>query len=85
MATTVTICHNNKIIMSGHQTSETKLWNLDIQAAPPQAYANAAIGTAKPAELVAFAYAAMFSPALSTLAEALRRGYLPEFAGLTLE
>ena len=70
-ATTVTICHNNKIIMSGHRTAETKLWNLDIQAAPPQACANAAIGTAKPAELVAFAHAAMFSPALSTLAEAL--------------
>ncbi len=28
--------------------------------------------------------AAMFSPALSTLAEALQCSYLPEFAGLTL-
>jgi len=61
------------------------LWNLDIQAEPLQASANAAIGTAKPAKLVAFAHAAMFSPALSTLAEALQQGYLPEFAGLTLE
>jgi len=27
----------------------------------------------------------MFSPALSTLTEALQHRYLPEFAGLTLE
>jgi len=84
-ATTVTICHSNNVIMSGHRTAATKLWNLDIQPSPPQASANVAIGTAKPAKLVAFVHAAMFSPAFSTLAEALWHGYLPEFAGLTLE
>jgi len=68
--TNVTISHNDKVIMLGHHTAATKLWNLDIQAVPPEASANAAIGTAKPAKLVAFAHAAMFSPALSTLAEA---------------
>jgi len=34
---------------------------------------------------VAFAHAAMFSLALSALAEGLWCGYLPEFAGLTLD
>jgi len=79
------MCHNDKFIMLGHHTAATKLWNLDIQAALPQASANAAIGTTKPAKLVTFAYAAMFSSALSTLAESLWHGYLPEFVGLTLE
>jgi len=84
-ATTVNIRHDNNIIMSGHRTPATKLWNLDIQTPTASASANAASGTAKPAELVTFAHAAMFSPTVSTLTEALRRGYLPEFAGLTLE
>jgi len=91
-ASTVTIQHDNNLIMSGHRTPATKLWNLDIQ--PPNAgtCTNAASGTtkpvrgtAKPAKLITFAHATMFSPAVSTLAEALRHGYLPEFAGLTLE
>jgi len=47
--------------------------------------ANAATSTASPANLVAFAHAAMFSPAISTLAEALRCSHLPEFVGLTLQ
>jgi len=84
-ATNVTISHNHKVIMLGQHTAATKLWNLDIQAAPQEASANAAIGTVKPAKLVAFAHAAMLSPALSTLAEALQHGYLPEFVGLTLD
>jgi len=78
--------------MSGHRTPATKLWNLDIQPPNAGACANAASGTTKPvrgtakaAKLITFAHAAMFSPAVSTLAEALRRGYLPEFVGLTLE
>jgi len=83
-ATNVTIMHNNNIILAGHRTPVTKLWQLNIQP-PAKHAANAAMGTAKPADLVAFAHAAMFSPALSTLAEALRRGHLTAFAGLTLE
>jgi len=79
----VTIKHNDKVILQGHRTASTKLWELDIQ--PTTHKANAAVGSATPAELVAFAHAALFSPALSTLAEALRRGHLPEFAGLTLQ
>jgi len=83
-ATTVTITHNDTVILAGQRTPSTKLWQLNIQP-PAQHSANAALGTAKPADLVAFAHAAMFSPTLSTLAEALRHGHLPGFAGLTLE
>jgi hypothetical protein len=36
-----------------------------------------------PADLKAFAYAALFSPALSTLAIALEKGFLTNFPGLT--
>lgn len=42
-----------------------------------------AIPSATPAELVAFAHAALFSPVLSTLKQALDRGFLPNFMGLT--
>ena len=41
------------------------------------------IASATPTELVAFAHAALFSPALSTLHGALARGYLSHFLGLT--
>ena len=43
----------------------------------------AATHSATPTELVAFAHAALFSPALSTLTKALDRGYLPQCMGLT--
>jgi len=62
----------------------SKLWELNI-CPTPTAHANAAVGSTSPADLVAFAHAALFSPALSTLAEALRHGHIPEFAGLTLD
>ena len=42
-----------------------------------------AIGSATPAELVAFAHAALFSPAPSTLAIALKKGFVQYFPGLT--
>ena len=38
--------------------------------------------TNTPADLVAFAHAALFSPALATLKTALRKGFLPPFTGL---
>ena len=81
-ATNVTIKHNDNIILAGSRTPTTKLWHLDIQ--PATHTANAAIGAATPADLVAFAHAAMFSPVVSTMAEAMRHGYLSPFAGLTL-
>jgi len=83
----VTIQHNNtshltRTINSHHQT-------LGIGHQPPRELhthmANTSIGSATPANLVAFVHVALFSPALSTLAESLWHGHLPEFNGLTLQ
>jgi hypothetical protein len=41
--------------------------------------------SAKPADLVAFSHATLFSPTLTTLAEALRKDFLIGFPGLTTE
>ena len=42
-----------------------------------QAYAAAIGNSATPADLVAFAHASLFSPSVSTLETALRKGFLP--------
>ena len=42
-----------------------------------------AVQSATPPELVAFAHATLFSPALSALRKALDRGFLPNFPGIT--
>jgi len=83
-ASTVTISHDNNVILTGSHTPKTKLWHVNIQPAHQHA-TNAATSAASPANLVAFAHVAMFSPAISTLAEALRCGHLLEFVGLTLQ
>jgi len=81
---TVTISHDNAIILQGNHMPASKLWELDI-CPQSQHHANTALGSATAADLVAFAHAALFSPALSTLEEALRRGHVPEFVGLSLQ
>jgi len=83
-SSTVTISHDNAIILEGTRTPTSKLWELDIR--PPMPHqANTALGSANVADLVAFTHAALFSPAMSTLEEALRRGHVPDFAGLSLQ
>jgi len=85
-ASTVTIRYQDTVILQGSRTPASKLWELDIRPptpVPPAAHAHAAIGGASPADLVAFAHAALFSPALSTLEVALQRNFVPPFAGLT--
>ncbi len=83
-ATTVTISHDNTIILQGKHMPACKLWELNI-CPQVQHHANTALGSTTVADLVAFAHAALFSPALSTLEEALRQGHVPEFAGLSLQ
>jgi hypothetical protein len=90
-ATTVTISYNDNVVLSGYRTPDTKLWHIDLppttllaQLTPATApSANAAIGSATPSQLVAFAHAALFSPALSTLATALDKNFITNFPGLT--
>ena len=80
-ATTVTVRYLNNIVLTSSRNTTTKLWHLQL---PPTTYqANGAVGSATPAQIVAFAHAALFSPALSTLETAIQRGYLTNFPGLT--
>jgi hypothetical protein len=52
-------------------------------APPANEHALLVNNTTKPAELVAFAHTALFSPSLSTLQTALDKGFLTNLPGLT--
>jgi hypothetical protein len=81
---TVTVRHDeDNIILQGERTPATNFWHVPIPDAPI-ATANATVGSASPAELVAFAHSLLFSPALSAPpATALDNGCLPNFSGLS--
>jgi hypothetical protein len=92
-AASMTVHFNDRVLLTGARTPSTGLWHLSLSftpatalpaqspAPPPSSYS--AVTSATPAELVAFAHATLFSPALSTLRVALARGYLTHFPGLT--
>jgi len=89
-ATAVTVTYLNRLILQGTRTANTRLWHFDLPhpGPPPPLHmhehqAMSALGSATPAELVAFAHAALFSPAPSTLAIALKKGFVQYFPGLT--
>jgi hypothetical protein len=86
-ATTVTVSINDTIVLTGHRTPDTLLWQFPLPTPTPSPPVNhsalATIGSATPAELVAFAHAALFSPALSTLHLALSKGFITNFPGIT--
>jgi hypothetical protein len=58
------------------------LWTL-LPPNPCLQAMSASLPSSTPEELVAFAHAALFSPALSTLLTAMQKNYLPPFPGLT--
>ena len=91
--TAVTVRHDGAIVLEGTRTSPG-LWKFVIPVPstaspnftqPPthEAVALSTIGYPNAAELVAYAHAAMFSPALSTLEKALQQGYVRNLPGLT--
>lgn len=88
-ATSLTVRYNDTIVLTGTRTPQTRLWQVDRGHTPtahcctPTHSANTAIGSATPAETVAFAHASLFSPALSTLHAALDAGWLLNFPGLS--
>lgn len=82
-ATSVIISHNQQVVLTGSRSAATRLWNLPLTTPTPADQANAMHLSATPAELVAFAHAALFSPAISTLTTALDRNYITGFPGLT--
>jgi len=83
-ATSIHIAYDNKVVLAGTRTPTTRLWHLDLNPSSPVSHeSHAAVGSATPAEIVAFMHAALFSPALSTLDLAFSKGYLPNLPGLT--
>ncbi len=80
--TTVNVTLNGTLILQGNRCLKTGLWNVPLQA--PEHQANSIMGTAKVAEQVAFSHAALFSPSISTLEQALGNNYVRGFPGLTL-
>jgi hypothetical protein len=76
-ASNVNVSINDIIVLTGHRTPNTLLWHFPLPTPTPSPPVNhsalATIGSAAPAELVTFAHAALFSPALSTLHLALSK------------
>jgi hypothetical protein len=83
------IIYDDEIILTGHRDDSSKLWLINNPPpsqrikAPTIESANAALGSATPQDLVAFGHAALFSPALSTLEQALNQDFIDGFPGLT--
>ena len=71
----VIITCNNKTVITGERSDETN--GLYIMNYPPTGEANFAVNqSAKPADIVAFGHAALFSPAITTLQKALEKNYI---------
>jgi hypothetical protein len=68
-------------ILTGTRHTPTGMWHIDAPIA--HHFANR-IGAPTISDLVAFAHATLFSPALSTMEKALVQNYLTNFPGLTL-
>jgi hypothetical protein len=86
----VDVTYKNELLLHGHRVKTTKLWTvpLAIQDTPttnslihPHS-ANHINQTQRPAELVAFAHAALLSPSITTLANALNNNFIIGFPGL---
>jgi hypothetical protein len=88
--TSVIVRLHGHLVMTGMR-QPPGLWTFTIPVSPvpsnlpPIATALSTIGYPKTAELVAYAHAALFSPALSTLELALQPGYVRHFPCLTLQ
>ena len=72
---TMSVLLHGKRVLQGARSLTTKLWHVNLTCEPTQIEtAAAAIDSRKTAELVAFAHATLFSPALSTLQMAIHKG-----------
>ena len=78
---TVHIVHDNRTVLHGSKLPTDRLWSISAPLSTP--IANAAHALTSDAEFVTFAHAALGSPAISTLTQAVRRGYLHSYSGLT--
>jgi hypothetical protein len=92
---TATIYKDNICILQGSY-SHDKLWHFPLPGAPAatpldsdqnlSAASNFAVNrSSKPADMVAFTHASLFSPTVSTLTQAVQREYVHGFPGLTAD
>ena len=83
--TSAEISHQGKPLLRGKRHPSTALWHLD-PATPGQRTPNpsmhTAVGLPGAAARMKFYHAALFSPSLSTLHQAIRSGFLSSFPGL---
>ena len=80
----VIIRFNTEILLQGERNHDTGLWMIPVPIVTPRQHqANNVNATTKIPELVAFAHAALFSPALTTLQKAIDLNFLHDFPGLT--
>ena len=76
------IFHKGKIIVQGSRT-KNELWEIDTNPNPPSHLLNSVIDAPTISERNEFISWALFSPALLTLTEAIKRGYLTSFPKIT--
>ena len=85
--TEATIKRHGEVILRGTRSKQApKLWNIELPKEPATETMYAAIAvnqSTKPADMVAFSHATLFSPPLTTLAAALCKGFLIGFPSLT--
>jgi hypothetical protein len=78
--------HGETILQGTRSEIEPRLWTINLPEAQETMYAAIAVNqSTKPADMVAFSHATLFSPPLTTLAAALRKNFLIGFPGLTKE
>ncbi len=94
---TVTITHNNKMILSGKCISKTNLWNVNlpttaehtkdkvIEQHDTTSSAYNVNQSNRTADLVAFVHTAFFSPVQTMLSQALHKNYVNHFPGLMVQ
>ncbi len=80
---TIEAIDSTKCILTGTRHCPTGMWHIDAPCRPIQTHLANRIGAPTTEELVAFAHATLFSPALTTLEEALTEGWVTNFPGLT--
>lgn len=86
----VRIVYENEVILRGNRDPATTLWIIPVEIESDNQNEDTTIHLAnqinaptKIPELVAFAHAALFSPAISTLQKAIDMNFLHDFPGLT--
>jgi hypothetical protein len=78
------VTKDDYVILTGTRNSTTKgLWHMKLPYKNTALRAVNANPSANPRDLVAFAHASLFSPAISTLNKALTKGFIPPIPGLS--